>query len=108
MSEPDHDAPPSEAPVTGDHRVDEALRALDDLDAAPVDEHAERLTTAHAALQEVLRQPLEEPVRPGPPPAPQPGSQPGAQQSGPRPSALPQPDPPRPGAPRPGPPRPGP
>lgn len=47
------------APETGDRRVDEALRGVDDLDAAPVDEHAERLSAAHSALQEVLRTPSD-------------------------------------------------
>ena len=56
------------APETGDARVDQALRAVDDLHEAPVDEQAERLSTAHGALQEVLRTPVD----PGPP-RPQPG-----------------------------------
>ncbi|MGI3779276.1 MAG: hypothetical protein ACRYG2_00725 [Janthinobacterium lividum] len=43
---------------TDDPRVDEALRGVDGLDEAPVDEHAERLSTAHSALQEVLRTPV--------------------------------------------------
>ncbi len=47
------------APETGDPRVDAALRGVDDLSEAPVDEHAERLTTAHGALQEVLRTPAD-------------------------------------------------
>lgn len=46
-------------PETGDPRVDDALRRVDDLDDVEVDEHAERLTAAHAALQEVLRQPVD-------------------------------------------------
>jgi hypothetical protein len=54
------------APDTGDPRVDAALRGLDDLGETPVDEHAERLTTAHGALQEVLRTPVE-PGSPVPP-----------------------------------------
>jgi hypothetical protein len=45
------------APETGEPRVDAALRGVDDLADAPVDEHAERLSTAHNALQEVLRTP---------------------------------------------------
>jgi len=45
------------APETGEPRVDAALRGVDDLADAPVDEHAERLSTAHSALQEVLRTP---------------------------------------------------
>ena len=44
---------------TGDSRVDAALREVDDLSEAPVDEHAERLSTAHNALQEVLRAPTD-------------------------------------------------
>ena len=52
------------APETGDPRVDEALHGVDDLDAVPVDEHAERLSAAHGALQEVLRTPVE--PAPGP------------------------------------------
>ena len=60
MSEP----PPSVAPETGDRRVDEALRSVRDLDEVPVDEHAERLSTAHGALQEVLRTPLDEDAGP--------------------------------------------
>jgi hypothetical protein len=55
MSEP----APGRAPETGDARVDEALRGVDDLDDAPVDEHAERLSAAHSALQEVLRTPVD-------------------------------------------------
>lgn len=55
MSEPVAGA----TPETGDPRVDEALRRVDRLDEAPVDEHAERLSTAHHALQEVLRTPLD-------------------------------------------------
>lgn len=47
------------APETGDARVDDALRGVDDLDEAPVDEHAERLSTAHTALQDVLRTPVD-------------------------------------------------
>jgi hypothetical protein len=45
------------APETGDPRVDEALRGVDDLAETPVDEHAERLSAAHSTLQEVLRTP---------------------------------------------------
>ena len=55
------------APETGDARVDDALRGVDDLHDAPVDEHAERLSTAHGALQEVLRQPIEQVSGPRPP-----------------------------------------
>lgn len=55
MSEPDR----TTVPETGDPRVDGALRSLEDLDAVPVDEHAERLSAAHATLQEVLRTPAE-------------------------------------------------
>lgn len=55
MSEPGQ----GHTPETGDPRVDEALRGVDDLDGVPVDEHAERLSTAHAALQEVLRTPSD-------------------------------------------------
>jgi hypothetical protein len=44
---------------TGDRRVDEALRGIADLHDAPVDEHAERLSAAHSALQEVLRTPVD-------------------------------------------------
>ena len=46
-------------PGTGDARVDDALRGVADLDGVPVDEHAERLSAAHGALQEVLRTPVE-------------------------------------------------
>ena len=64
MSEPVDGAPTEavetpEPPQTGDQRVDDALRGVADLDEATVDEHAERLADAHAALQEVLRQPSE-------------------------------------------------
>ena len=54
------------APETGDPRVDAALRGVDGLSAVPVDEHAERLSNAHSALQEVLRTPEAppEPARP--------------------------------------------
>lgn len=55
MSGPDE----GRAPGTGDPRVDEALRSVDDLDAVPVDEHADRLSAAHSALQEVLRAPAD-------------------------------------------------
>lgn len=51
--------PAARAPETGDPRVDAALRGVDDLSGVPVDEHAERLSTAHSALQEVLRQPAD-------------------------------------------------
>jgi len=44
---------------TGDPRVDDALRGVDDLDGVPVDEHAERLSAAHGVLQEVLRTPAD-------------------------------------------------
>jgi hypothetical protein len=67
MSEPTQDA----APETGDRRVDEALRGVADLHDAPVDEHAERLSAAHSALQEVLRSPVEpaaDPKAPAPRP----------------------------------------
>ena len=65
MSEP----VPTDAPETGDRRVDEALRSVADLPETPVDEHAERLSAAHSALQEVLRTPAD--PGPGPrPPAP--------------------------------------
>jgi hypothetical protein len=47
------------APETGDARVDAALRGVDDLSDMPVDEHAERLSAAHSALQEVLRTPAD-------------------------------------------------
>jgi len=47
------------APETGDPRVDEALRGVDDLAETPVDQHAERLSAAHSTLQEVLRTPVE-------------------------------------------------
>ncbi len=59
-------------PETGDPRVDDALRGVDDLHEVPVDEHAERLSTAHAALQEVLRTPVDpaSPARPQPAPRP--------------------------------------
>ena len=60
MSEPAHD----DAPETGDPRVDEALRGVADLDGVPVDEHAERLSAAHGALQEVLRTPVDQAAGP--------------------------------------------
>lgn len=60
MSEPVR----ASVPETGDPRVDEALRGVADLDGVPVDEHAERLSAAHGALQEVLRTPVE--PAPGP------------------------------------------
>ena len=44
-------------PETGDARVDEALRGVEDLDALPVDQHADQLGAAHAALQDVLHEP---------------------------------------------------
>ncbi|SER25684.1 hypothetical protein [Microlunatus flavus] len=56
--EPDQDVPPG-APETGDARVDAALGGVAGLDDVDVDEHAERLGAAHAALQEVLRQPAD-------------------------------------------------
>jgi hypothetical protein len=55
MSEPGLDR----SPETGDPRVDAALRGVDGLSDTPVDEHAERLSAAHSALQEVLRTPAE-------------------------------------------------
>lgn len=55
MSEP----APGRAPETGDVRVDDALRGVDDLAEVPVDEHAEHLSTAHSALQDVLRTPVD-------------------------------------------------
>lgn len=55
MSEPVVGRPPE----TGDPRVDDALRGVDRLGEAPVDEHAERLSAAHNALQEVLRTPAD-------------------------------------------------
>ena len=61
MSE-QHEAQPDvrpAAPETGEPRVDDALRGVAGLDDAPVDEHADRLSAAHGALQEVLRQPSE-------------------------------------------------
>jgi len=64
MSEPGQ----SGVPETGDARVDDALRGVADLDGVPVDEHAERLSAAHAALQEVLRTPVD----PAAPPVPRP------------------------------------
>ena len=70
-SEPEAQPEPLTAPETGDPRVDAALRSVDDLHEVPVDDHAERLSAAHGALQEVLRHPVEQP--PGPrPPAPRP------------------------------------
>ena len=60
MSSPEVGHPPE----TGDPRVDDALRGVDGLAEVPVDEHAERLSTAHSALQEVLRTPSDS----GPPP----------------------------------------
>lgn len=65
MSEPDqpsgtaHVAGVPETPETGEPRVDRALQEVADLDDVPVDGHAERLSAAHAALQEVLRQPAD-------------------------------------------------
>lgn len=50
MSEPR----PEDAPVTGHPAVDAALAALADLDSAPLAEHHDRLTRAHAALHEAL------------------------------------------------------
>ena len=49
------------APETGDARVDAALRTVDGLSEVPVDEHAERLSAAHHAVQEVLRTPVDPP-----------------------------------------------
>jgi hypothetical protein len=63
MSEPTEGT----VPETGDRRVDAALRGVADLDEAPVDEHAERLSTAHSALQEVLRTPVDPAAGPGAP-----------------------------------------
>jgi hypothetical protein len=57
---------PQPTPETGDPRVDDALRSLDDLSGVPVDEHAERLSGAHQTLQEVLRQPEDRPSDPRP------------------------------------------
>ena len=54
----------SSVPETGDPRVDDALRGVADLDGVPVDEHAERLSAAHAALQEVLRTPVDQAAGP--------------------------------------------
>ncbi len=62
----------SPSPETGDPRVDDAVRAVDGLDDLPVDEHAERLSAAHATLQEVLRTPTDQPAGPGSPGAPRP------------------------------------
>ncbi len=59
MSEPDVTPGPGSAPATGEPRVDRALADLGDLDETPVDEHVDRLTAAHTALQEVLRQPVD-------------------------------------------------
>ena len=65
MSEPGTDEPGTDepgrlpTPETGDARVDDALRAVAGLEDTPVDDHAERLSTAHHALQEVLRTPAE-------------------------------------------------
>ncbi|GAB2594580.1 hypothetical protein [Microlunatus antarcticus] len=59
-------------PQTGDRRVDEALRGVDGLDDVPVDEHAERLSTAHSALQEVLRTPVDHAPAGRPSPGPRP------------------------------------
>jgi hypothetical protein len=60
------------APETGEPRVDAALRGVDGLADVPVDEHAERLSTAHGALQEVLRTPGEPTPGPRPPSGPRP------------------------------------
>lgn len=68
MSEPVVDR----GPETGDARVDAALRGVDDLSEAPVDEHAERLSAAHSALQEVLRTPADAAVGAGSPAASRP------------------------------------
>lgn len=65
MSEPHTPQPEAQhevqpvAPHIGEPRVDEALQGVAGLDDVPVDEHADRLTAAHGALQEVLRQPSE-------------------------------------------------
>jgi len=56
MSEP---TAPGPAPQTNEPRVDRALEDLEGLHDVPVDEHVDRLTAAHAALQEVLRQPVD-------------------------------------------------
>lgn len=58
QSDAGHEVPPA-ATRTGEPRVDEALQGVAGLDDVPVDEHADRLTAAHGALQEVLRQPSE-------------------------------------------------
>jgi hypothetical protein len=62
----------SRTPETGDPRVDEALRSVDALGESPVDEHAERLSAAHSALQEVLRTPADPASAGRPSPAPRP------------------------------------
>lgn len=41
--------------MTGQPQVDEALAALADLDQAPLGEHHERLSRAHAALHATLQ-----------------------------------------------------
>lgn len=71
------------APETGDPRVDDALRGVEGLHDAPVDEHAERLSAAHGALQEVLRTPVE----PASGPRPVTPSASATEPSAPRPSA---------------------
>jgi hypothetical protein len=45
---------PEDAPVTGHPEVDAALAGLADLDSAPLAEHHDRLTRAHAALHDTL------------------------------------------------------
>ena len=50
--------------------VEEAVAA--GLDDVPVDEHAERLSTAHSALQEVLRTPVDHAPAGRPSPGPRP------------------------------------
>ena len=62
--------PAGRVPQTGDARVDAALAGVDDLGEVPVDEHAERLSAAHTALQEVLRSPGDPTPEPGPPGTP--------------------------------------
>jgi hypothetical protein len=53
--ETDPGANPTGAPVTGLPAVDDALRALDDLDGRPVSEHHDALSAAHEALHESLQ-----------------------------------------------------
>ena len=47
-----------EPPVTGDERVDEALRGLSELAQLEVDEHAPRFDAVHEVLREVLNSPM--------------------------------------------------